>query len=96
MSDAQPGARTLSRFFADAVRAAPDHAFLVHDGGSLSYREVDRLSDQAAALKVEPGLPALVIRRWYSGENGRVFEVAFSRYPMGRFAYRNVLVSRGK
>lgn len=47
---------------------------------------------QAAALHAEPGAPALVIRRWYFADNGRNFEVAFSRYPMGRFAYRNVLM----
>lgn len=48
--------------------------------------------EQAAALKAAPGAPALVIRRWYFADNGRNFEVAFSRYPMGRFAYRNVLL----
>jgi DNA-binding GntR family transcriptional regulator len=46
----------------------------------------------AAALKVPPGTPAMLIRRWYAGTNGRIFEVAFSHYPIGRFAYRNVLM----
>lgn len=49
-------------------------------------------AEQAAALQAEPGSPALVIRRWYFADNGRNFEIAFSRYPMGRFAYRNVLL----
>jgi GntR family transcriptional regulator len=51
-------------------------------------------ADQAASLGVAPDTPALVVRRWYSGDNGRIFEIAFSRYPMGRFAYRNVLLRR--
>jgi DNA-binding GntR family transcriptional regulator len=49
-------------------------------------------SEQAERLAVPPQTPALVIRRWYKAETGRIFEIAFSRYPMGRFAYRNVLV----
>lgn len=51
---------------------------------------------QAQLLTVEPGTPALVIRRWYSAQNGRIFEIAFSRYPMGRFVYHNVLVRKSK
>lgn len=57
---------------------------------------VDLLSPaQAAELGVESGTPALLIRRWYAAENGRIFEITFSRYPMGRFAYRSVLVRGG-
>lgn len=52
--------------------------------------------EQAALLDVDAGTPALVIRRWYSADNGRIFEVAFSRYPMGRFAYRNVLMRQSR
>ncbi len=48
--------------------------------------------EQARALEAGVGSPALVIRRWYFADNGRNFEIAFSRYPMGRFAYRNVLL----
>lgn len=49
-------------------------------------------ADHARLLGAEPGSPALVIRRWYYSANSRNFEIAFSRYPMGRFAYRNVLM----
>lgn len=52
--------------------------------------------DQAQMLGVPPGTPALAIRRWYSADNGRIFEVAFSRYPMGRFVYRNVLMRQSR
>ena len=48
--------------------------------------------EQAERLSVPPETPALVISRWYKAETGRIFEIAFSRYPMGQFAYRNVLV----
>lgn len=59
--------------------------------------EVELLTpEQAALLKVDAGTPALVIRRWYSADNGRIFEVAFSRYPIGRFAYRNVLMRQSR
>ncbi|MBX3530681.1 MAG: GntR family transcriptional regulator [Rhizobiaceae bacterium] len=58
---------------------------------------VELLDDeQARTLKAEVGSPALVIRRWYIADNGRNFEVAFSRYPMGRFAYRNVLLRNAR
>jgi DNA-binding GntR family transcriptional regulator len=53
-------------------------------------------AEQAEMLDVAPETPALTIRRWYSAENGRIFEVAFSRYPMGRFAYRNVLMRQSR
>jgi len=53
-------------------------------------------SGQAEMLGVATGTPALTIRRWYSAENGRIFEVAFSRYPMGRFTYRNVLMRQSR
>lgn len=50
------------------------------------------LSEEIAArLHTKPGTPAMLIRRKYASENGRIFEIAFSYYPMGRFAYRNVL-----
>lgn len=49
----------------------------------------------AATLDVAPGTPALLIRRWYSAANGRIFEIAISRYPVGRFAMRNVLTREG-
>lgn len=49
----------------------------------------------AARLQVEPRTPALQIRRWYVADGGRIFEAAFSRYPIGRFTYRNVLLRRG-
>lgn len=52
--------------------------------------------EQSEMLGVAPDTPALTIRRWYSAENGRIFEVAFSRYPMGRFAYRNVLMRQSR
>jgi hypothetical protein len=53
-------------------------------------------AEQADMLGVARDTPALTIRRWYSAGNGRIFEVAFSRYPMGRFAYRNVLMRQSR
>lgn len=54
---------------------------------------VEQLDDtKADLLGVATGTPAMLISRWYTGTNGRVFEIAFSHYPIGRFAYRNVLV----
>ncbi len=51
------------------------------------------LSDAIAKhLKVETGTPAMLIRRRYAAENGRVVETAFSYYPIGQFEYRNVLL----
>lgn len=49
----------------------------------------------ASRLHAAPGTPALVIRRWYAADTGRIFEAAFSHYPAGRFTYRNVLLRRG-
>ena len=48
--------------------------------------------EQAELLGVPPRTPAMLIRRWYAAGDGRIFEIALSRHPMGRFAYRNVLV----
>lgn len=45
----------------------------------------------AGPLKVRAGTPALLIERWYHASNGRVFEVASTYYPMGRFVHRSVL-----
>ncbi len=54
---------------------------------------VEQLDDtRAELLNVLPGTPAMLITRWYTGTNGRIFEIAFSHYPIGRFAYRNVLL----
>ena len=50
----------------------------------------------ASALDAPAASPALSILRWYYGANGRIFEVALSRYPIGRFVYRNALVRRTK
>ena len=43
---------------------------------------------QAALLEVEPGAPALMIRRRYLDQNGRVFEVSEGCHPAPRFNYR--------
>jgi DNA-binding GntR family transcriptional regulator len=57
---------------------------------------VDVLSgEMAKALSVPRNKPALRIRRWYHGPNGRVFEIATSYYPMGSFAYQSVLMRNG-
>jgi DNA-binding GntR family transcriptional regulator len=48
--------------------------------------------EMAKALSVPRNKPALRIRRWYHGPNGRVFEIATSYYPMGSFAYQSVLM----
>lgn len=49
----------------------------------------------AAQLGVASGTPALLIRRWYASETGRIFEAASSLYPSGHFSYRNVLLRQG-
>jgi DNA-binding GntR family transcriptional regulator len=46
---------------------------------------------QAALLEVEAGAPALMIRRRYIDETGRVFEVSHSCHPAPRFHYRATL-----
>lgn len=46
----------------------------------------------AAHLQVATGTPAMLIRRRYAAENGRVVETAFSYYSIGQFEYRNVLL----
>ncbi len=43
--------------------------------------------DIAEALDVEPGTPALVVVRRYTGHKGRVFEVSVTIHPEGRFIY---------
>lgn len=45
-------------------------------------------------LGVEPGCPALSMTRWYHGGDDRVFEIAQSYYPIGRFTYRTELIRR--
>jgi len=47
--------------------------------------------DQAALLEVEPGAPALMIRRRFLDQNGRVFEVSEGCHPAPRFTYRATL-----
>jgi DNA-binding GntR family transcriptional regulator len=51
-------------------------------------------AELAPALNVEPGLPALSITRWYHGTDERVFEIAQSHYPIGRFTYRTELIRK--
>ncbi|MBW6506718.1 MAG: GntR family transcriptional regulator [Rhodobacteraceae bacterium] len=46
----------------------------------------------AVQLQVASGTPAMLIRRRYVVESGRVVETAFSYYPIGQFEYRNVLL----
>lgn len=46
---------------------------------------------EAALLEVEPGSPALVIRRRYREAGGRVFEVSEATHPAPRFTYRATL-----
>ncbi len=46
----------------------------------------------AAQLQVSSGTPAMLIRRRYVVDSGRVVETAFSYYPIGQFEYRNVLL----
>jgi len=43
--------------------------------------------DIAEALEVEPGTPALVVVRRYTGHKKRVFEVSVTIHPQGRFIY---------
>ncbi len=56
----------------------------------FSVELLDR--EAAELLGVARKTPAMLIQRWYATDDGRIFEVALSRYPMGRYAYRNVLV----
>ena len=46
---------------------------------------------QASLLEVEPGAPALMIRRRYLDQNGHVFEVSDGCHPAPRFTYRATL-----
>jgi len=46
---------------------------------------------QAELLEVEPGAPALLIRRRYLDAQGRVFELSESAHPAPRFTYRATL-----
>jgi DNA-binding GntR family transcriptional regulator len=46
---------------------------------------------QAEVLEVEPGAPALLIRRRYLDAQGRVFEISQSAHPAPRFTYRATL-----
>ncbi|MCU0886975.1 MAG: GntR family transcriptional regulator [Rubritepida sp.] len=46
---------------------------------------------QADMLEVEPGAPALLIRRRYRDAKGRVFELSESAHPAPRFTYRATL-----
>jgi GntR family transcriptional regulator len=47
--------------------------------------------DMAGALEATAKTPALRIERWYYADNGRVFEIAKSYYPMGSFVYQSEL-----
>jgi len=65
-------------------------------GLQLSSVEVDLSAggvpgEQAAMLDVEPGAPALMIRRRFLDQNGRVFEVSEGCHPAPRFTYRATL-----
>ena len=52
-----------------------------------------RLPRQVAmALECDPRTPAMLLSRWYYGPAGRIFEVARSYFPTGRFTYRSSLV----
>ena len=48
-------------------------------------------AEQAALLEVEAGAHALVARRRYRDESGRVFEVSEACHPAPRFTYRLTL-----
>lgn len=71
-----------------------------HGYGVRAERIVQEISaalvpkEIAHRLQVEPGSPALGIRRWYYGPDERVFEASIGLYPLGRFTYRNELVRR--
>jgi DNA-binding GntR family transcriptional regulator len=59
----------------------------------ISAVPLDEVS--AGHLGVASGTPALLIRRWYAADTGRIFEAASSLYPTGHFTYRNVLLRQG-
>jgi len=50
-------------------------------------------AEQAALLDVEPGATALMIRRRFLDQNGRVFEVSKGCHHAPRFTYRGKLKS---
>ncbi|UPY36292.1 GntR family transcriptional regulator [Sediminicoccus sp. KRV36] len=65
-------------------------------GVQLSSVEVDLSAGgvpqaQAALLEVDPGAAALMIRRRYFDQNGRVFEVSEGCHPAPRFTYRAMI-----
>ncbi len=65
-------------------------------GLQLSSVEVDLSAggvpdSQAGLLEVEPGAHALMIRRRYFDQNGRVFELSDGCHPAPRFTYRATL-----
>ena len=65
-------------------------------GLSVSAIELDLSAcgvpeEQARMLEVDTGAPALLIRRRYMDEQGRVFEVSEATHPAPRFTYRATL-----
>lgn len=83
----------------DEIGLAPGPVYALIErrfGLQLSAVEVDLTAGgvpeaQAALLEVEPGAPALMIRRRYLDQNARVFEVSESCHPAPRFTYRATL-----
>ncbi len=87
------GVRTLLPKLKTTIAEAIDSLYGVPIARIDQEITVDLLTNEMAeALSVPRRRPALRIRRWYHGPNGRVFEIATSYYPMGSFAYHSVLM----
>ncbi|MBB5646149.1 non-ribosomal peptide synthetase [Pedobacter cryoconitis] len=55
---AYPQNKTLSDLFEQQVLQTPDHIAVVHDGGRITYRELNNKANRLAGLLVKSGLPA--------------------------------------
>jgi amino acid adenylation domain-containing protein/non-ribosomal peptide synthase protein (TIGR01720 family) len=86
--------------FAAQVAATPDRPAVISPGGTLTYRQLDRLADRAASLltgsgRLRPGEPVLVMldrsESWLAAllgtlKAGGVYMPADRQHPAGRVA----------
>jgi GntR family transcriptional regulator len=88
----------------DLIGAEPGPVYRLierHFGLCVSRVELDLAAhavpaEQAGLLEVAPGSPALLIRRRYLDQHGRVFELSESCHPAPRFTYRLTLRRAGE
>ena len=81
----------LNNAIVDAIEAEFGHAV---SRITQEIRPAVISAEIAGLLNVEAGSAALSLSRWYHGTDERVFEIAFSYYPLGRFTYRTELIRR--